>query len=310
MRKLAVILVMVLCVPYVCGGRNMERRYERMVRKYDVSESVKEAEDLEEFWGQLWRSNWEYMRFYKAYNRRKPKPAARETFKKYAAPKGLTDNYRLTLRLMDDFNETLDEVMEDLGADYMEYKPRLHVVDDREFNAYSYPDGDIYIQSGVLNNPRMTYWGLVGICVHEYAHYLLQHALVGIYDSVRKERRAIAIAAVAAGLNTAAAAYSSASGNYVDWDSVNRANFAFFDAAFLITDHLIYKYSREQEIEADIIAFRFLEYIGVGGEYYIDALRLAPSAHYSSTSDHPSTAYRVALLTHMKTHPDSGRLPR
>ncbi len=53
MRKLAVILVMVLCIPYVCGGRNMERRYERVVRKHDVSESVKEAENLEEFWGQL-----------------------------------------------------------------------------------------------------------------------------------------------------------------------------------------------------------------------------------------------------------------
>ncbi len=305
MRKLAIIFILALCIPSISEARNVERQFNKMVRKYDVSEEVKEAEDVGEFWATLWRDNGKYMKFYKVCKKRKP--AARETFKKYAVPKGLTDNYKMSLKLMDDFDETLDEIMEDLGVDYMEYKPKFYVVDDNEFNAYSYPDGDIFIQSGVLNNPNMTYWGLVGICVHEYAHYLLSHALVGIYDGVKKERRAIAIAAVAAALNTAAAAYTSASGYYVDWDSVNRANLVFFDAAFLITDHLIYKYSREQEIEADIIAFRFLEYIGVGGEYYINALRLAPEAHYSSTSDHPTTAYRVALLTYMKTHPNAGQ---
>lgn len=63
-----------------------------------------------------------------------------------------------------------------------------------------------------------------------------------------------------------------------------------------------YKYSREQEVEADIIAYRFLEYMGLGGENYINALRAIGyenDAYYDDTSSHPTTEFRVKLLEYL-----------
>ena len=64
-----------------------------------------------------------------------------------------------------------------------------------------------------------------------------------------------------------------------------------------------FKYSREQELEADLIAYRYCEIMGIGGYAYILALELLGddfgSLKAEKQSDHPTIAYRVAFLKYI-----------
>ena len=61
-----------------------------------------------------------------------------------------------------------------------------------------------------------------------------------------------------------------------------------------------FKYSREQELEADLTAYRFCEAIGLGGYAYIMSLQLLREndlyMKHDKTDDHPALAYRIAFL--------------
>ena len=61
-------------------------------------------------------------------------------------------------------------------------------------------------------------------------------------------------------------------------------------------------YGKKQEIEADIIAYRYLEWIGIGGDAYIQMLKLIDSdleIFQNSGESHPLTSERIALLQYM-----------
>ena len=87
------------------------------------------------------------------------------------------------------------------------------------------------------------------------------------------------------------------------WDSVISGNDALIDAFSLRTILSNYKYSREQEIEADILAYRFLEFMGVSPEDYIKALENLVENNYEllkytddKFSDHPFIMHRINIL--------------
>ena len=65
-----------------------------------------------------------------------------------------------------------------------------------------------------------------------------------------------------------------------------------------------YKYDREQEIEADIVAYRFLEWIGIDPAEFIMALERTNLDNLTGAgekdSDHPSTEFRVGLLKQLE----------
>ena len=61
-----------------------------------------------------------------------------------------------------------------------------------------------------------------------------------------------------------------------------------------------FKYSRAQEIESDLMAYRFCEAVGIGGYAYIMALQLLGENDLymkaDKTADHPTLSHRVAFL--------------
>lgn len=67
-----------------------------------------------------------------------------------------------------------------------------------------------------------------------------------------------------------------------------------------------YNYGREQELEADLIAHRFMQFLGYEGKYP-EALQLvANSEDYfwsDEYSDHPSTIYRLEFLDFVSNNP-------
>ena len=73
----------------------------------------------------------------------------------------------------------------------------------------------------------------------------------------------------------------------------------FFDGVDDISHNYYCRYSREQEIECDIIAYRFLEFMGIDPMNYVSALKKLGTEHdylYSKKWDHPTVTERINVL--------------
>ena len=178
---------------------------------------------------------------------------------------------------------------------------------DPDFNAFMMPDGRLGITTNLVNryhgNPSL----LIGVCAHEATHYYCEHTLESLWQVAVKEKRSKIAGEVSGGIYAVimAAAGIAGAANGVDygddyWKSIPQTTIAlthaFDEDAFLFQ----FKHSRSQEIESDIIAYRFCEWLGVGGYAYIVALELigdndAYIKRYA-TDDHPTIPYRVMLL--------------
>ena len=181
-------------------------------------------------------------------------------------------------------------------------------------NAFATPFGQVYLTEGLVRLYHFNTDLLIGICAHEATHYLCQHSLVGIWQQKKKEKKNKILAGVAVGLNTAVQAgtamYAASSGvefsqDYWDnWaESINGLNNSFIQAFKKDAYYFQFKYARQQEIEADLMAYRFCESIGLGGYAYIVALELLGDKQGylepDKTSDHPTNTYRIGLLKHL-----------
>lgn len=187
-------------------------------------------------------------------------------------------------------------------------------------NAFTTPSGQIYITEALYNSLNANRDLLLAVCAHEATHYILQHSLAEEWRVAKKERRNEVWGQIAAGLNAAAhagvALYGASNGVSSDaygqdyWNNVNQANYNLIQGLRNDAFYFRFKYDRSQEIESDIVAYRFCEAIGIGGYAMIMALQLLDGEGMylttDKTSDHPSNAFRIGLLKHLwaKDHPD------
>lgn len=186
----------------------------------------------------------------------------------------------------------------------------------KEANAFATPYGQIYLTEGLALRYNYNESLLMGVCAHEATHYLCQHALISKWQSAEREKKNAIIGGVLAGLAVTAMAVSGMSaasnGASLDdsWaDNVSKMGAYIIEGFDKDAYYFKFKYSRSQELEADIVAYRFCEMIGIGGYAYIMALQLLGDDLYmkaDSTDDHPTTKYRVLLLKYLfsKDHPE------
>lgn len=144
-------------------------------------------------------------------------------------------------------------------------------VDSYDLNASVGPDGNIEITSGllyILNRDEIT-----GVLAHETAHHKLKHIEIGYYAHKKRERSNNIVAAIGAGVSAAADGYAAGmSGTSVDYNKISRQTESFMDAAREGALRYRYYISRENELEADIAAMRFLQFKGIDPISYIRAL--------------------------------------
>lgn len=191
-------------------------------------------------------------------------------------------------------------------------------------NAFVFPDGTICITLPLFY--ELSAVELLGVLAHEMAHYTLDHAIVSKFKVEKREKENRVAAAILAGINTFASAYVQANGGVKQedskeyWDNVSKNNLAFLTGFDKMTERFGYRYSREQEMEADMIAYRFLQYMGYDPRSYIRALEKiigfdrenptpesieALSRDYHSKdkySDHPSILERCMMLEYIELY--------
>ena len=112
-------------------------------------------------------------------------------------------------------------------------------------------------------------------------------------------------AGLAIGAFAATSAYSGSYGQDVShFNNIIANSDVLFSNAYGYADDATlkyrYRYSRNEESEADIIAYRFMEQLGYGGENVLSMLKKlmevygdTPAGKYN---DHPSTLFRIRVI--------------
>ena len=197
------------------------------------------------------------------------------------------------------------------------YNCSLHIINSDDINAFCALTENGFamcLTSALLMQRGINYNILMGYVAHEFAHGALMHHLRSFYAAAKERRKNELLGSIAIGLNVVAAGVDA-------FASGMNGQYYYDDAAYTIaiediesdikvsTVKYSMKYCREQEIEADLLAYRFLENMGCGEEF-INGLRILSAAHYdnmfSEYSDHPTITTRINFLKYVQAHPELG----
>lgn len=308
--------------PTFAASYNLKRStinsFEGAIALYDIKEYIEnvEFENPKDFWDVVVEHSANYQKLYEAYNRqRKPKllqtaideinnnEASINTYLRMCYPYAPSElEYALQEKL--------------IGQSHSIKDFRIYPGDD--INAFATPYGQIYLTEGLVRRYHFNNNLLIGVCAHEMTHYECRHSLIGKWQQLEKERKNEILGGIAAGLSAGAMIASgmtmAANGATLDdsyWDNSFKLSLAIAETFEEGAYYFKFKYSRAQELESDIIAYRFCEAMGIGSYAYILALQLLGDNDFylkaDTTDDHPTTAYRVLLLKYLyaKEHPST-----
>lgn len=281
-------------------------KFDKFIEKYDVIEYVNEIDNSkpELFWDAVWRNNKPLLKLYEACNEKKKTALDAQKTLGYAmlTSQSFYEDFYV-LNAARELTDTLKKYLYNNESDLL--VRRLDVIHDVEPNAFTTPDGQIFMTDSLVCLMKFSPRKLLGICAHEMTHFILQHSLSNAYATQKKLRKNEIIAGVAAGVSAASNTYAQANGavGSDSWKDVETIVDNLFEAARDDAfNRYYYKYSRDQEVEADIVAYRFLEWMGIGGDCYIEALKLMGTEddkYYSKQSEHPTMEMRIQLLEYL-----------
>ena len=206
------------------------------------------------------------------------------------------------------------KLFRDLGVErVLEKQPVKFIIND-DLNANMDAVGQMRIYTGCMD--RLSYEELLAVCAHETAHFMCQHVLSRIWKSAKKEKRNKMWADIGAslfiGTMAATSGYAGANGQDVTHfnNIIANADIIYYGAYDYANDASLnyeYRYNRDEEAEADIIAYRFMEYMGYETNIWLSVLRKIAKDDGRTTlkadkkEDHPTPAFRIKMIEMMQS---------
>lgn len=309
MRFFIIILSFILYIP--CHCRDNTKEFIKLIQQHDIPTAAREispTSEISDFWYKVLIGNPILTNFSK--DIKKGKGAEKQAL--YAVREMTLFNYRLNVDIIDDFRGYCDTLAMEMGFPDIKYE--INIIDDETPNAFATLTKDgfaICLHLGLLRRLEYDYYRIMAVTAHEFAHGSMMHHLRKEYQLAKKERRDKIMAGIAIGLNAAAQvadAYAAGiTGREYDADSYTQQYEKIAEDRKKSTEKFRYKYGRELEIEADLVAFRFMQFLGEE-EKYLEALQMiSDSDEYflnSDESDHPSTVYRLDFLDFVSHNPE------
>lgn len=204
-----------------------------------------------------------------------------------------------------EFNDVLHNIMLGGKVLYPEIVFRLNINSD--FNAFTTPDGYIYINSGAMDKTEQHHNMLYGIVAHEIAHYVFKHMLVHEYNVLKRQRANNIFAGISTLAIGAANMVGAANGAPQDTARQRKSYQEIIDGANEWTAAYKYRYGREEELASDIVAYRFLEWMGEDPNDYIKMLEIMGEGWLDKETDryddHPSPKDRIEILNALTPAP-------
>ena len=300
--------ILCLLISFVGNAAIKTNELKRIAKQYIVNECVMLVDTCNpsNFWRTLIDNNVDYLEIKKAAQKGRAREIQREIGNMVHQIKDMDFP-----GVNDDFIQKLTANLEHNGGVSDIYRShKLQIIWSPEENAYSFPDGttNITIALAIRLNYNQDY--LMAVYAHEMAHFVLQHQFSHLYSIKKRKKRDNLIASILSGLttaaNSAASFYAATNGAAIDWENTAALNYAISSNIkhFSKEDVCRYsaQYSRDQEFEADIVAYSFLQWIGIGGDKYIEMLKLLQDdleIFHNDESTHPLTTDRIRLLENL-----------
>jgi len=295
-----VILAFLVAIPPVSAQIN-EQKIRNLISRCDVADTVLKASTHEQFWQLLQMSNKPYRKTVKSLRSGGDRDIKRELIQALSN----SDAYFTTVPTRNLLYDRCETMISASGIRSVNPLATLTITDEHDIAAFGYPNGYIFITGALYDAVDGDSLILQSLLAAEEAHYALQHAYA--HAKAEKQRRKrhrfwkIFGAAAITGASIVA----------------DQATEGIFPAELGITAATLvaisdtpqrYKmdYTPEQIVEADIIAYRYMDLDG-NGHAYIDALRHigydldASSGYYGK--DYLSVADRIAILEYIADNP-------
>lgn len=313
MKKLHVVLLLIFCV-FASHAGSFDKEYKKLIEKYDVADSAKlvTTNNPVIFWNAVIDGNESLLKF--GIDIKKNRGAEKEALKKTTQLPRFYPQYDESI--IEDMQGFCDTLLIDMGIKELPLKCSLHVIHSDEVNAYTMLTEDGFamcLTSALMLRKGVTYEVLMGYVAHEFVHGALLHHIRGFYAGAKERRKNELFAGITAGLNGIAAganAYvASITGQSYDNTPYYEAISNLDNKVKVSTLKYTYAFSREQEYEADLIAFRFIENLLGSGEEFINGLRILGTVYdqlYDEYSDHPTTTSRIDFLKFVQQNPTLG----
>lgn len=291
---------------------DLKKKYIKQFVEYRDSYDFKyrhnpDSNVAEDFWSCLLKENAAYLELQAEMEKERKRKMLCKALEEIASGRSDMQYYLETKCTPYEVGNVETELLDQLLGDNFHALNDFRIYPADESNAFATPYGHLYITSGLVNKLHFNNSLLLGICAHEMTHSICQHSLVNLWKQYEKERKNKIIGGIAAGLYaatmTASAIYDASNGRFYDYtyyDGLAYSSTNLYTAISGAAFYFQFKYSRAQEIESDLIAYRFCEAIGIGGYTYIMALQLLGENDMymkaEKTADHPTLAYRIAFL--------------
>lgn len=304
--KTAAFVFLFLCSLTGYAAKSQEKQIRKILKKNPYLYVPAENTDTRTFWEYILLKN-KALSNYEATKR----PLKKKTTKKFRE----YTFYNLTLIPPEDTYFQLQNAYPGLRKTLSGTQEKqfftITVTKQTGFNAATTPHGYIFLTADLFD--LLDYPELLGVLAHEMAHFMLKHSEIHHYQALREKRKNNIIAGVTSALVAASNMYADISYARAGVQTERSASEYtagtvenLFEAAWKDAMNYYFKYSRSQEIEADIVAMRFLEFHGLDPHFYISALekmkvylqkRGYDTSISDNTDDHPSLDFRIALLT-------------
>lgn len=308
-------ILLAFCLVFFCfeaQGELKIKEQRKLLQKYDLWHD-KEIDGIYrdspgEFWNYLRENNKPFQKALKAAQNGKAKNAQKVLGEAIAEIESMYE----PPEYVEGVSELLDSLKAGSGImDLYQREAELRIDWSMVPNAFTLPNGIVYMTAGILARMDLDYNMLMAVYAHELAHFVLQHSFTNIYYEDRRRKRNELLAGIASVVYVTAAAVSDfvAASNGVPSNSTAYsvdAAISIMNGAKKNVKSFQMKYTREQEYEADIVGYRFLESIGIDGSYYIEMLRRMKSdleIFSNDGSTHPLTEDRIVLIEFMRTNP-------
>lgn len=200
-------------------------------------------------------------------------------------------------------NEITDSLTTLFGLKDIDKDAEFIFIEKDDINANFDTYGKMRIYTGLAN--IVNFPELIAVCAHEMSHHILKHILATEYSYLKKQKRNQVLAEIGTGLTVGAVVASQAyAGVYgaqsnTDWGSYAQNVYNdYSNDAYHASVNYKFRYSREDEAEADIIAFRFLQWLGYDGYEFITMLKKIDDGILKTKKnfDHPVTIERIRLI--------------
>lgn len=302
------VTLLLLLIPIISEAQTT--KFDKLIDEFDVAHKVKDIEKGNPtlFWDSIWRDNKSLTEMVTA--REKGKQTFKDAQKLVFESKIYFQETQSEFEIADSLQYVADSLLSWLGVKKVLSQFTMQIVYDDTPNACACPDGLIYLNDYLFQCCSIE--EILGICAHEATHVMLWHTLASAFAQQKRLQRNKILAGITATVSAAADGFTAGMSGTAprSQDEISNEVANLFDDAERRAVIYRYKYSREQEVEADIVAYRFLEYLGLGGDKYINALKAIDDGTNRIKNDkydnHPTTRFRIELLEYLSKKESTG----